>query len=285
MTSSPERERLAAGLKALREDSTLSTTRLAERLGWSQSKVSKTENGRTLPSSADVAAWAVATGAAPQLREELVALTATAELQAAEWRRELAPGRVRVQQEIAQLATAASTIRTFAHDVIPGLAQTAPYAAAMFRLGRRLGPADEVPEDVVAARLAIQDVLEDKSKTFHLVMSETAVRRRLVTVPEMAAQLEHLLELDRRPNVTVGVIPFDAHETVHQYHAFTVLGDPELDGQALVLAETVTRGLRVRAADEVADYLTHFAELRDEALTGEALHAWLLEIIAHTTGS
>ncbi len=279
MTQPTDRERLAATLRGLRADSGLSTTRLAELLGWSQSKVSKTELGRTLPSATDVAAWAVATGAAPDLREELVALASAGEMQAAEWRRELAPGRVRLQQEIAGLMAAASTVRTFAHDVIPGLAQTAPYAAAMFRLGRHLGPDDEVPADVVAARLSHQVVLDDPGKTFVLLMSETAVRRRLVPGPDMAAQLRHLLDLAARPNVTVGMIRFDASEIVHQYHAFTILGDPERDGQALVLAETVTRALRIRAADEVADYVRHFEQLLGEALQGDALRAWLREVI------
>lgn len=283
--TTPERQRLAAALRGLRSDAGLSTTKLAERLGWSQSKVSKTELGRTAPPPADVAAWAVATGATSELREELVALAAVAEQQTTEWRRELAPGRVRLQRDIERLEAAASCIRVFSHDVIPGLAQTAAYAAAMFQLGRRLGPDGEVPADVVEARIARQAVLDDTAKTFHLVMSETAVRRRLIASDRMVEQLHHLLNLQERPNVTIAVIPFNAREVVHQYHGFAILGDPRGGDQALVLAETLTRGLRIRAADEVADYLTHFDQLRETALEGQALHTWLLEIIAQTTSS
>lgn len=285
MTTTPERQRLASALRDLRMAAGLSTTKLAERLGWSQSKVSKTELGRTVPPPADVAAWAVATGASTPLREELVALASTAEQQTAEWRRELAPGRQRLQRDIQRLEAAASVLRVFSHDVIPGLAQTAAYAAAMFRLGRRLGPDDEVPAEVVTARLDRQAVLDDTTKTFFLLMSETALRRRLVPAGQMAEQLQRLVDLQERPNVTVSVIPFDADEVVHQYHGFAILGDAQRGEECLVLAETVTRGLRVRAADEVADYLTHFDQLREAALEGAALRAWLVEIIANTIGS
>lgn len=281
--TTPERQQLASALRALRIDAGLSTTKLAERLGWSQSKVSKTELGRTAPPPADVAAWADATGAAPDLREDLVALATAAEEQTTEWRRELAPGRQRLQQDIKRMEAAASAIRVFSHDVIPGLAQTAPYAAAMFRLGRQLGPDEEVPADVVAARLARQAVLDDRTKRIHLVMSETAVRRRLLPPDQMADQLHRLLDLAEHPNVSVGVIRFDAAEVVHQYHGFAILGDPQRGDQALVLAETVTRGLRVRAPDEVADYVMHFDQLRGEAIEDEALRAWLLEIVAQTS--
>lgn len=59
MTEPPEeRHRLAAALRGMRTDSALSTPQLAARLGWSQSKVSKTELGRSRPQPDDVDAWA-----------------------------------------------------------------------------------------------------------------------------------------------------------------------------------------------------------------------------------
>lgn len=280
--TTPERQQLASALRGLRLDAGLSTTALADRLGWSQSKVSKTELGRTAPPPDDVAAWASATGASPDLRAELIALAAAAEQQTTEWRRELAPGRLRLQQDIARLEATVSVIRVFGHDVIPGLAQTAPYAAAMFRLGRQLGSAEEVPSDVVAARIARQAVLDDLTKRIYLLMSETAIRRQLLPRAEMDDQLQRLIRLSKQPNVSVGVIRFDAQEVAHQYHGFAILGDPEHDEQTLVLAETVTRGLRVRAPDEVADYVAHFDQLWAAATDGEALRIWLAEVTAQT---
>lgn len=261
-------------MRALRLNANLSTTQLAAQLGWSQSKVSKTELGRTLPEPDDVAAWAIATGADAETREELVGIADMAAVQLTEWRRELAPGRRRMQQEIERLEAAASVIRVFSPEVVVGLGQTRAYAAAMFRLGRRVGPPEDVDE-VVQARLARQAALSEPHKRFELVMGEAALHRRLVSVPELRAQLEHLSQLSARENVALGVIPFDADERVHQYHGFAIIGDPDQDKEALVLAETLTRVVRIRTAAEVTEYVTHFAALRAAAVEGGELRTFL----------
>ncbi len=280
MTHPPVDRRLAAGLRALRLDVGLSTTALAGILDWSQSKVSKTELGRTTPTPADVEAWCVATGAAAGIRDDLVRLAEQAAHQAVEWRRELAPGRRRKQQDIQRLEAAASVVRVFSPDVVVGLAQIRPYAEAVFRLGRRLDAPDAEPnESVVEARLARRSVLADHRKQFHLLMGETALHRQLVSPRVLRRQLEHLVHLAAQANVVMGVIPFAGPERVHQYHGFAVLGEPGVDDEALVLAETVTRGVTVRSPEEVAEYVAHFKGLRQGAVEGEQLAALLHERI------
>lgn len=277
-----ERHRLAAALRDMRTDAGLSTPQLAARLGWSQSKVSKTELGRSRPQPGDVGAWARATGADPSVRDEMVRIAGQAAVQATEWRRELAPGRRRKQEEIHRLEAAASVIRVFSPDVVVGFAQTRPYAEAMFRLGRRVGPADDLDE-VVNARLARQTLLDDPSKRFELMMGETALRRVLIPLEAMRTQLDRLADLIARPNVVVGVIPFRAEERVHQYHGFAILGDPEIDDEAIVLVETVTRAITVRASGEVAEYAEHFNGLRAAAVEGEHLKTLLQDLVAEVT--
>ena len=51
---SPERRRLAAALREMREDTGLSAEAFGERQGWSQGKVSKSETGRTVLPAEDV---------------------------------------------------------------------------------------------------------------------------------------------------------------------------------------------------------------------------------------
>lgn len=277
-----ERHRLAAALRDMRTDAGLSTPQLAARLGWSQSKVSKTELGRSRPQPDDVDAWARATGADPAFRDEMVRVAGQAAVQATEWRRELAPGRRRKQEEIHRIEAAASVIRVFSPDVVVGFAQTRPYAQAMFRLGRRVGPADDLDE-AVNARLARQTLLDDPSKRFELAMGETALRRVLIPLEAMRAQLDRLADLTARPNVVVGMIPFRAEERVHQYHGFAILGDPEIDDEAIVLVETVTRAITVRASSEVAEYIEHFTGLRAAAIEGEQLKTLLQRLVAEVT--
>lgn len=274
-----DRQRLASALRTLRAEAGLSTTKLAQRLGWSQSKVSRIELGRTLAKPHEVDAWISVTGAEAELREDLLGVAQRAADEFIEWRRELAPGRRRVQEEVQRLEQAASVIRVFAPRVVVGLAQTRPYAEAMFRLGRRVGPTEELDE-IVQARLERQGVLSDHAKHFFLLMGETTLRRQLIPPEAMRDQIERLVALSEEGNVTMGVIPFDAVERVHQYHGFSILGDPEIDDEAIVLAETVTRAINIRSHEEIAEYIAHFEALWAAALEGDELRAFIQGVIA-----
>lgn len=284
MNDWPEgRQRIAGALRALRKDAGLSTNDLATRLNWSQSRVSRLELGRTLAKPHEIEAWSVATGADPRLRGELVEVARQTANEFTEWRRELAPGRRRVQQEIQRLEENSSVTRVFSMDVIPGLAQTEPYVEAMFRLGREIGPVDEPTEEAVRARMDRQQVLEDHTKSFSLLMSEMALRRRLISQSAMRQQVEKLVWLDRQPNISIGVIPFDADERVHQYHAFAILGDLARDAESIALAESVTRAINIRGHDEVGLYVAHFEALWSEALEGMRVRDFLQGVIADLT--
>lgn len=274
---SDERRRMAEDLRGLRIDAGLSTTVLAQRLGWSQSKVSKTERGVTLPSPSDVEAWAFATGASAELRAELGSLAERSTIEFTERRRVLAPGRRRVQKEIQRLEEASSVVRVCQPNIVVGLAQVHDYVEAMFRIGRRTLP--ENLDDAVASRLARQITLTDQSKRFELIMGEAALHHRLVRPSAMRLQLQRLVELSRQPNIYLGIIRFDADDRVHQYHGYTVIGDPDLDDEAIVWVTTLTRTLRIRADDEIREYIEHFNALRAAATEGESLRAFLHELI------
>src|SRR5437879_135493 len=113
MTQPEPRNELAAALRALRMDAGLTTTELARQLGWSQSTVSRIERGITLAKPAAVAQWTRALHATTELRQHL---TEVAEQQAAEfieWKRAMAPGRRRLQENIKELEELASVSYEF----------------------------------------------------------------------------------------------------------------------------------------------------------------------------
>lgn len=279
----PERHDLAVTLRSLREDAQLSTTVLAERLGWSQSRVSRIERGVTLPTPDDVDQWGRETHADPDTRRHLMDLAGRAQVQLTEWKRELAPGRRRKQQEMADHEANASVIRLFGADVIPGLAQTRSYATRMFQLGRTDTTSE--PDDldaVLDARMARQDIL-GSGKRIELLMSEFALHRHLIPGPEQRDQINRLIELSTKPDVHLGVIPFAANEVAHQYHGYAIYGDPAADASAIVLAETLTRGLRIRATDEINQYIEHYQRLDSTALHDDELHTFLQEIAEAVT--
>lgn len=277
-THSDDRQELAAGLRALRLNVGLSTTELARRLGWSQAKVSRLERGVTLAKPAEVVEWTRQLHATPELRRRLIELAEEQGIELLEWKRAMAPGRRRVQEEINTLEAAASAIWVFSMDVLPGLSQTAQYAEAMFRIGRDRAISDQEAAEAVEARMNRQAALNNRSKRFKLLYSEAALRRSLLTKAAMQAQIDQLIEMASLPNVEMGVIPFSARERTHTYHAFAILGDPRVDDNAMVLAETVTRTLTIRAADEVREYIAHYERLAEGALFGDDLPRLLREV-------
>ncbi|TKG61570.1 helix-turn-helix domain-containing protein [Prauserella endophytica] len=285
MSHVDERRELAAVLRDLRMNRQVSTTVLARRLGWSQARVSRIERAVAYAKPADVEAWCRELGADPDQRRHLAAVAERLATQLTEWRRELAPGRRRKQQELRDLEAAASVVRVFSGDVIPGLAQTRAYARVMFAQGRE-GVTDEREDidDVLDVRMARHEVM--RTKQVELLMSESAIRRQLLPGELWCAQLGHLADLAVSPNVQLGVLPFvaAAQEPVHQYHGYAILGDPDADDTAVALVETVTRALTVRDPQELVTYRDHFAKLSTTAITGDDLRTWLQEVLANTPG-
>lgn len=287
----PERHELVVTLKGLRLDAKLSTTELARLLStitdrdWTQSRVSRLERGVTLATPEDVDAWTTALKTPTETKRHLMNLADESRTQFVKWRSELGSesARRQLQEEIRGFEEGASVIRVFGADVVPGLAQTRAYAARMVLLGHADDTGDtEDLDELLDVRMGRQDVL-NSGKQIRLLMSETALRRHLVPGPLHLDQIERLIQLAPRPNVHLGVIPFHANEVEHQYLQFAILGDPETDDNAIVLAETPTRGLRVRDLDEIAAYIEHYERLDSSALHGDELRALLLEIAEYTT--
>lgn len=171
---------------------------------------------------------------------------------------------------------AASVVRVFQPNIIVGLAQTRAYVEAMFRTGRRTPP--EHLDEAAASRLRRQATLADQSKRFELMMGEAALRRRLIPQTAMRTQLERLVELSQQPNIDLRIIRFDADERAHQHHDYSVIGDPDLDDEAIVWITTVTRTLRIRGDAEIREYIKHFDTLQAAATEGEPLRAFFNEL-------
>src|SRR5918997_106385 len=165
------RHQLVTRLRELRRATRLSGEELAARAGWTQSKVSKIETGRTVPQLADVRAWADAVEALPDVRAELDRLAEAALTGTTAWHKALSRGRGHRQSRIGQLEAAASCLRVYQPLVIPGLLQVPGYMRALFSFGEPLGP-DDVAE-AVKARMDRQTILFDERKRLVFLIGET----------------------------------------------------------------------------------------------------------------
>ena len=138
---------------------------------------------------------------------------------------------------------------------------------------RFLGLPDDT-QAATAARLARQKVLYSGRRRFIVVLAEQVLRTRLGTPEVMAAQLEHLLELMRLPNLSVGIIPAMAERYTVAQVPFWIWDD------AYVTIETVTARLEITRPDEVTMYATVFDQLRQSAVYGSQAHELISDVIA-----
>ncbi|WP_438292517.1 helix-turn-helix domain-containing protein [Streptomyces sp. HUAS TT7] len=112
--------------------------------------------------------------------------------------------------EAAEAEAVATTIREYAPLLIPGLLQTEAYARAMFRAGHLTAPEPFI-DDLVAARLARAQLLEDPTKPLMwAVLDEAVLRRRVGGAGVMAEALAHVASLGFRHRIIIQVLPFDA---------------------------------------------------------------------------
>lgn len=260
---------LADRLQSMRKSAKLTGEQLATTLGWVRSKVSKLENGRQAPSEQDIADWVRACGGDEAARRELLDELAAGRAAHRQWRHELRRGQVELQTDVDELVRGAAVIRNFEIMLVPGLLQTAGYARHRVLENVRVYGADEREVDAaVAARMRRQDVLHDGSKRFEFVISEAALRVRLCPPEVMLGQLDRLLSLAGMPNLTLGIVPFDAEPSIAPLNGFLMLDD-------VTLVETFASGIQLQG-DESAAYERIAGFLLDAAVTAEPARQLIL---------
>jgi transcriptional regulator with XRE-family HTH domain len=275
---SGRRARLAATLRGLRYSADLSGEALATQLGWSQSKVSKIENGRTRPSVDDVRSWMRATSASPAVSSELVQLAEEVATDATSWRSVHAAGLTPRQRKIAELEAGASSLQVFQPSVVPGLLQTADYARRVMTLANVAGAHDL--SSAVTARLERQAVLFDSTKQFVFVITEAALRWRPGPPAVLLAQLDRLASLASLPNVDLKVVPLDVEAPVLHSNAFVIFEGGE---EAFVTAETYTTELVLSDPGDVAIYRGVIDRLASTALEPAEGLRFISDLMARLT--
>jgi transcriptional regulator with XRE-family HTH domain len=222
------RRRLAARLRDVREKAGLSGTDLAAHLGWVQPKVSRFENARRLPSTADVEAWAAAAGADPV---PLLDLLERARHEYATFRQMYAAaGGADVWQDASEAADlAVKRIARYQPNIVLGWLQTGQYAYEALHLPG--GPADSgVSEEeilrMISARLRRQTIIYEPGREITLLMGEGALRTRVASPATMRDQLALIARLaETLTTATIGIVPFSRPAPVMSMHGWVIRDD------------------------------------------------------------
>jgi transcriptional regulator with XRE-family HTH domain len=268
----PQRQRLASVLRRLRLDADLTTTALGERLGISQTRVSRLELGRVTPTGDIVDTWARATGAPDGLRAELLALVETVEAEAVEWRTVLRRRSLPdLQVDVAEMEASAGRVATYTPLLVPGLMQTPEYTRRIYAARWPDRRPDAV--EAIARRMDRQRILYEEGRRLEFVVGEAALRRRFGPPAAIREQLNRILTVAGLDTVTLGVLPLDTDLATWGTHQFNLFDDRAGDEPALVHVELLTAGVNVTQPDDVEEYRTAFTRLLAASATGDQAEA------------
>ena len=258
---------LGAQLRRLREAADIPRADAGYSIRGSESKISRLELGRVGFKERDVADLLAMYGVNdPGAREVFLEMVKRAN-EPGWWHRytDLMPSWF---HEYVGLEESASRIQTYELQFVPGLMQTEDYARAIASRGRPESASDEA-ERRVTLRMRRQKVLaRPDAPRLWAVVDEAVLHRPIGGRRVMLAQIEHLLELTRLPNVTLQVMPYRLGGYIAE-GAFTMLRFAEPALPDLVYIEHLTGALYLDKPDEielysrVTDQLTVDAETPD----------------------
>lgn len=258
------RRRLGAELRRHRDQAGVTIEAVADRLGCSASKISRIETGHTSATPRDVQDMLDIYGVHGSESVELVQIAREAR-QKGWWH----PYSTVLTGAYVGLEAAAGSVRAYEQQVVPGLLQTEPYAAAMIRAARPDISADETGRRV-HVRMARQSLLiQDDPIDLWVVLDEAVVSRPVGGDTVMREQLTRLAEAAELPNVTLQILPFEAGAHAGMDGTFAILGFPEAEDPGVVFAENATGGLFLEKSDELRKYDFIFDHIRSTALTPE----------------
>jgi len=152
------------------------------------------------------------------------------------------------------LESAATLIRTYEGQLVPGLLQTEDYMRAV--IGAHLDEPPEEAERRVALRMARQTLLTrpDRPRLW-AVIDEAALRRPVGSPEAMRGQLERLIAATKLVNVVLQILPFRAGAHPGMVGAFSILRFADGELPDVVYVEHLTSAQYLDRRDDVNRYL------------------------------
>lgn len=268
------RERLAAELRRLRDLAGVSGRDLAQRIGISQSKVSRIESGAVVPSLPEVTAWGKELDVSVETQGRLTALIEAAYNEVHPWGSVLRRGSL--QESVQDQESTATRISVFQPSLVPGLLQTAEYARRVIAMFHRQY-SDAEPATEIASRLHRQLALYETDRHFDFLITEAALRWRPGSARLQLAQLDRIASISTLENVSIGLIPLSAEATTLTTHGFVLYEGEEQD--SWVDVETIHADMKVAAPEHMEIYRSRWSLLREMALFDDAAQEFLSMIV------
>jgi hypothetical protein len=244
---------LGAQLRRLREGKGISR----EDAGWeiraSGSKISRMELGRVSFKERDVADLLSMYGVVDS-RERDALLGLARQANNPGWWHHFGDILPNWFQSYLGLEAAASLIRTYEIQFVPGLLQTPEYARAVILLGHSGADSAEIDRRVELRNQRQAILNRPEPPQLWAVIDEAVLRRPIGGVEVMRKQIEALIEAAKLPNVRLQIIPFNAGGHAAAGGPFAILRFPESELPDVVYVEQLTSAIYLDKRDDVDHY-------------------------------
>ncbi|MFF7234265.1 Scr1 family TA system antitoxin-like transcriptional regulator [Streptomyces sioyaensis] len=261
------RRQLAARLKELRETADLKMAEVANTIEINQGTLSRIESGDRGTTPVVVKAMLDCYGVSDTaVREDILDLVRADKAQKQKWWRKYSAVINTTQYGgYLELEASATSLRSYEPQLIPGLLQTADYAHKVISAMRMDLDAKQIGA-LVTVRMNRQALLDgENAPKLWVVIDEAAIRRMSGSPEVLRSQLERLLEVEPRTNITLQLLPFDAGFHPGLYGSFMLMGFPEPNPD-VVWVENLTNSVYFEGSDDVGRYTEVFDHLRATAL-------------------
>ncbi|MFJ4690465.1 helix-turn-helix domain-containing protein [Streptomyces sp. NPDC088766] len=254
-------------LAGIREGAGLSQDQAARALGFSPAKLSRIEagKGRRPPTETDVRALLDLYGTDAYEASVLLQLLRRAG-EPGWWQRYDKRLMPEWFDRLVGLQEAATAIRTFEIQYVPGLLQTSAYTRAVVERGLPTAPAREVERRVELRMRRTQLLERPDAPQLWAVVDESVLLRVLGGREVMREQLDHLVRMASLPHVTVQVVPLDVTHASAPAIPVTYLRFGGSDLPDVVYLEQIRSATFLEDQDETEEYRVTLDRLADEAL-------------------
>lgn len=276
------RKRLGVELRRIRKEYRLTGAELAERVDWSESKVSRIETARIGLSMSDAQRFVEQLGVSGIQRENFLALAEDA-ANSRGWWNAYRSVITTEQRMVADVEAGAARIRTYASVMLPGLVQTSDYARQMYKWQSDLDVAAADIDAAVDIRLARQRVLAGGDPlNYQLILDESVVRRQIAPPTVIVAQIRHLIELAELPHVDIRVLPIGPAQATlpPAAHGFQLIDFRDPEDPPMVSVESLIDLRYLCEEQHITTYRVLFERMWQATRDPESTHKWLREVSA-----
>jgi transcriptional regulator with XRE-family HTH domain len=267
-SSTVRRILLGSLLRRLRESKGIAMREAGYHIRATESKISRLETGKVSFKERDVADLLTFYGVLDEKERDQV-LDLVREANTLGWWHSFGEVLPPWFEAYVGLESAASVVRTYEVQFIPGLLQCPEYVSAVVSANRTLTTAELGRR--IELRMRRQETLErENGPVLWVVLDEAALRRPIGGSEVMRTQIRYLIEQAGRPNVTIQLLPYSVGAHAAEGGAFTLLRFAEADLPDVIYLEHLTGAQYIEKPDEVEQYARAMDRISVDALHPDA---------------